>query len=360
MNVLLAGLSIDRVELPLARGLKDAGVNLFVIATPGTTAVTLCREAQIPFVEYNYRHRFDREGVALYHRLLDEHAFDIFHCLTNRSLSTALLATRKMTRPPKIVAYRGTMGHLSWFDPASHYSYLNKRVDCISCVSDAVRRYLKEFRIPDERLEVIWKGHDPSWYQAASREAITALGIPADADVVNFTGNIRPVKGVEYLLKAFAAINPAENIHLLVVGEVRDRGMQKWRGRYPHIHFAGYRKDATALAGACDIAIMPSIEREGLPKAVLEAMAQGVAPIVTAVGGMTELVEEGVSGLVIPAKDAAAIANAVRRLAGDADLRRSVGAAARARIEGPFNFRHTVEKTLRMYERLVRNGAHKK
>lgn len=360
MKVLLSGLSMDRVELPLTRGLKEAGVDLLVIAAAGSAAVTLCRDAHIPFVEYNFRHRFDRDGIALYRRLLAEHAFDIIHGLTNRSLSTALLATRKMTRPPKIVAYRGTMGHLSWLDPASHFSYLNKRVDCISCVSDAVRRYLKEFRIPDERLEVIWKGHDPSWYRAAPREAISALGIPADAVVVNFTGNIRPVKGVDYLLKAFAGIAPAENIHLLVVGEVRDAGIKKWVGRFSHVHFAGYRKDATALAGACDIAIMPSIEREGLPKAALEAMAQGVPPVVTAVGGMVELVEDGLSGLVIPPKDEAAISAAVRRLAGDATLRATLGAAARARIEGPFNFRHTVEKTLRMYERLVQNGVRNK
>jgi len=352
MHVLLSGLSNDTVELNLARALKQAGVDLYVVAAPGSAAVTTCRDAGIPFEEYGFRNRFDRAGIASYRRLLAQHPFRVMHCLTNRALSTALLATRSMEAKPSIVAYRGTMGHLNWFDPASHFSYLNKRVDCIICVSDAVRRYLKTFRIPDSRLEVIWKGHDAAWYQAAPRPALREFGIPDDAVVVNFTGNIRPVKGADYLLKAFAKIEAAKKIHLLVVGEVRDSGIKKWIGRYPHIHFAGFRKDASSIAGACDIAIMPSIEREGLPKAALEAMAQGVPPIVTDVGGMPELVEHEKCGLVIPAKSVDAIVESVVRLAEDSVLRARLGQAARERITGPFNFRHTVEKTLGVYRRL--------
>lgn len=353
MKVLLSGLTSDRVELRLARGLHDAGVELSVIAPPGSPAAALCRELGWPLAEYVFQNRFDRSGVTLYRDLLAAHQYDVVHALTNRSLSTALLATRRLKHPPRIVAYRGTMGHLSWLDPASHFSYLNRRVDCIVCVSDAVRRYLKTFRIPDERLAVIWKGHDPSWYQAAPREALREFGIPSDAVVVNFTGNIRPVKGVDYLLNAFAKIRPEEHIHLLVVGEIRDRKIRELINGHPHVHAAGFRKDAPSLTGACDVVVMPSIEREGLPKAVIEAMAQGVPAIVSDVGGMPELVEHERSGLVVPPKDAPALAAAVRRLAGDVQLRRNLGAAARERIAGPFHFRHTVEKTLAVYRRLA-------
>jgi len=352
MHVLLSGLSNDTVELNLARALKQAGVDLYVVAAPGSAAVTTCRDAGIPFEEYGFRNRFDRAGIASYRRLLAQHPFRVMHCLTNRALSTALLAIRSMKAKPSIVAYRGTMGHLSWFDPASHFSYLNKRVDCIICVSDAVRRYLKTFKVPDSRLEVIWKGHDPSWYRASPRAALREFAIPDDAIAVNFTGNIRPVKGVDYLLKAFAGFGAVEKIHLLIIGEVRDAAIARWIGRYPHIHFAGFRKDASSLTGACDIAVMPSIEREGLPKAAREAMAQGVPPIVTDVGGMPELVEHEKCGLVIPPRDAGAIARAVRLLATDNRFRIQLGRAARARIEGPFHFQHTVEKTLAVYRRL--------
>ena len=352
-RVLLSGLSNDRVELNLACALRKSGVQLFAIDNPDSPAIEWCQTCGIPHMDHEFHNRFDREAIVIYRELLRAQAFDILHCLTNRALATALLATRHMAAPPKIVAYRGTMGHLHRWDPASRLSYLSSRVDAIVCVSGAVRRYLQEFDIPDARLEVIWKGHDPAWYAPAPRSALAELGLPPEATVVGFVGNIRPVKGAEVLLRAFDGIRPEENIHLILIGEVRDRHIEKQIGRQPHVHFLGFRPDAARLAGACDIAVMPSVEREGLPKAILEAMAQGVPPVVTDVGGMPELVEHEVCGLVVPPRDPAALRIALRRLAQDASLRRRFGAAARARIEGPFHFRHTVEKTLALYARLL-------
>lgn len=352
-RVLLSGLSNDRVELNLACALRKSGVQLFAIDNPDSSAIEWCQACGIPHMDHAFHNRFEREAIVIYRELLRAQAFDILHCLTNRALSTALLATRRMAAPPKIVAYRGTMGHLHRWDPASRLSYLSPRVDAIVCVSGAVRRYLQEFDIPDSRLEVIWKGHDPAWYAPAPRSALAAFGVPPDAVAVGFVGNIRPVKGAEDLLRAFDGIRPEENLHLVLIGEVRDRHIEKQIGRHPHVHFLGFRPDAARLVGACDIAVMPSIEREGLPKAMLEAMAQGIPAVVTDVGGMPELVEHEAGGLVVPPRDPAALRVALRRLAQDAALRRRLGAAARARIEGPFHFRHTVEKTLALYERLL-------
>jgi len=356
IRVLLSGLSNDRVELNLACALRHSGVSLFAIDNPDSPAIEWCRTCGIPHMDHEFHNRFEYEAVKIYRTLLHDEKFDIIHALTNRALSTALLATRRMTSPPKLIAYRGTMGHLHRWDPASRLSYLNPRVDAVICVSDAVRRYLRTFNIHDSRLEVIWKGHDPAWYAPAPRSGLDGDGIPPDAVTVAFVGNMRPVKGVDVLLDAFQGISPEENLHLLLFGEVRDRTLRKQVGRHPHIHFFGYRPNAAALAGACDIAVMPSLEREGLPKAVLEAMAQGIPPVVTDVGGMPELVENGVSGLVVPPRDAAALREALLDLARDAVRRRRLGTAARDRIAGPFHFRHTVEKTLALYRRLLAPG----
>ena len=357
IRVLLSGLSNDRVELHLAGALRDAGVDLFVIDNPDSLAAEWCRSQGIPHVDHEFHNRFEFGAVAMYRELLHERRFDVVHCLTNRALSTALLATRHLAAPPKIVAYRGTMGHLHRWDPASLLSYLSSRVDCIVCVSDAVRRYLREFDIPDSHLEVIWKGHDPSWYSPAPRSALAELGIPPEATVVGFVGNIRPVKGADVLLRAFDDVRAEENLHLILVGEVRDPHIARQIGKQPHVHFLGFRPDAARLAGACDVAVMPSIEREGLPKAILESMALGIPPVVTDVGGLPELVEDGKCGLVVPPRDAEALRDALRALAQNAALRRRRGAAARARVEGPFNIRHTVSKTLALYRRLLEPDA---
>ena len=353
IRVLLAGLSFDKVELHVAAALRRAGVQLFAINTPGTRAISWCQEHDIPFVTHEFRNRFDRAAIRLYRALHAEHSFDIIHALSNRALSTALWATRRLPAPPKIVGYRGTMGHLHPLDPASRLSYLSPRVDRIICVSHAVQTYLQGLRIPAERLAVIWKGHDPAWYTPAPRAALAECGIPPEATVAAFVGNIRPVKGVNVLLEAFRAIPPTEPFHLLLFGEVRDRSIRRQIGRHPHIHFIGYSPDAAALAGACDIAVMPSIEREGLPKAILESMAQGVPPIVTDVGGMPELVEHNHSGLVVPSRDAPALRAALLDLLHNPDRRRAMGQAARERIAGPFHVRHTAEKTLALYHTLT-------
>ena len=353
IRVLLSGIRNDTVELHLVRALRESGIHVLVIDHPASPAVEWCRAEGVPHCEHSFKNRFDRRAVALYRDILRGHEVDIIHCLTNRALSTALLAIRNQSNYSKIVAYRGTAGHLHRWDPASRLSYLSPRVNCIICVSDAVRRYLKGMGIPDPRLEVIWEGHDPIWYSPASRESFSELGIPPNAVVVGFVGNIRPVKGVGYLLRAFDEIDAQENIHLVVIGEVRDPYIAQQTGHNPNVHFMGYRSDAAHLSGACDIAIMSSVDREGLPKAVIEAMAQGVPPVVTGVGGLPELVEDGICGLVVPPGDATALCAADRKLAQDADLRRRMGIAARARIEGTFHFRHTVAKTIALYQRLL-------
>ncbi len=352
MRVLFGSLSTDHVEQNLARALNESGVYIKAVCHPGSSAKVWCMKHGIDNVELTFRSRFDRSAILAYRELLAADHYDLIHCLTNRSLSTALQATRKMRDAPPVIGYRGTMGHLSRWDPASRLSYLHPRVGAIICISDAVRGYLSSMGVPGERLEVIWKGHDPDWYAAAPRSELNALGVPADAVVVCFTGNIRPVKGVKYLLQAFDGIRPDENIHLVIMGEVRDRRIARRMGSHPHVHFLGFRPDATRLAGACDLAIMPSIEREGLTKSIPESMSQGVPAVVTQVGGLPELVEDGISGYVVPPKNALALRNAIRTLACDRDVRSRFGIAAQRRIEGPFHFMHTVNKTRALYQRL--------
>ncbi len=353
MKVLLAGLTSDRVECELAVALRSAGVELTVIAAPGSLGDEICVAHGIPCERHAYRHRLDRTAIRLFSRQARDGRFELVHALTNRALSTALWAFRRLPASPAVLAYRGTVGHLSRWDPASRMSYLNPRVNGILCVSDAVRRYLLGLRVPDEKLAVIWKGHDPSWYTAAPRTALHALGVPPDAFSISFSGNVRPVKGLAYLLDAVEALDLVPPVHLLVMGRVGDRGLLRRLGGHPRLHATGFRRDAAALAGACDLACVPSVDREGLPKAALESMAQGVPVLATRVGGVPELVQDGETGILVPPRDAEALADAIRRLAGNTALRRNLGAAARAQVDGAFHFRHTVDKTLAAYDRAL-------
>ncbi len=115
----------------------------------------------------------------------------------------------------------------------------------------------------------------------------------------------------------------------------------------------GYRSDAPALTAACDVFVLPSTKREGLARSLIEAMAYGIAPVVTDCGGSPELVVQGVSGLVVPVADAEALAAAIRTLHDDAALRARLGRAARERIGRDFRIEDTIAKTYALYASLA-------
>ncbi len=122
------------------------------------------------------------------------------------------------------------------------------------------------------------------------------------------------------------------------------------------IHVAGFRADAPALTAACDVFVLPSRKREGLARSLIEAMAYGVAPIVTDCGGSPELVVDGECGIVVPVDDVAAIAAAIRQLREDPELRARYGQAARQRIGTRFRIDDTIRQTADLYRELVRSA----
>ena len=306
----------------------------------------------LPVNFLNIRHRLDWSAARALQRQLSPSAPHILYAPTNRTLAISLMATRGMRRP-RVIGYRGTIGHIRRIDPASWLTYLHPRLAHIVCVSEAVRRYLIDsIKLPPEHVTTIHKGHEASWYDTFTPVSRGELGVPEGVIMVGFAGNVRPVKGVDVLIEALSHADGAPHIHLVLAGEVRDPRVTAAVAASPYrdrIHLLGYRTDAPAVIRACDCFVMPSVEREGLPRAVIEAMSQRVPPVVTKVGGMPELVENGVSGLVVPPRDPRALGHALRVLADDVDRRRRMGDAARERIEGPFHIRRTIDATEALY-----------
>ncbi len=124
----------------------------------------------------------------------------------------------------------------------------------------------------------------------------------------------------------------------------------KYPGRFA---LAGFRTDATALIAACQASVLAATKREGLPKTVVESMAYGVTPIATRTGGSPELIEHGVSGLVIDPCDSRAIAEAMLQLWRDPAANREMGQRARERIDTHFNVADTVTAHVALYRELM-------
>jgi len=119
------------------------------------------------------------------------------------------------------------------------------------------------------------------------------------------------------------------------------------------IHLTGFRSDAPALMAACDAYVLPALRREGLPKGVIEAMANAVPPIVSDSGGSPELVVDGESGLVVPSGSASHLAEAIAYLMEHPEARRNMGLRARERIDNDFRIEDTIRKTAALYRKLL-------
>lgn len=269
-----------------------------------------------------------------------------------RTTTLALTAHAIKDLDTALIGYRGTTGHMGLFDLGPRLTYKNPRIDRIVCVSDAVRNYLIQKRIPKEKLITIPKGHNVDWYRPCDKSQLTKLGIPDDAFTLSFCGHVRRIKGVRYLIKAVSLLPPELNVHLLLVGQMDDwtvRFALKQAAVRRLVHCTGHRTDAASLIGSCNAFAMPSLKREGLPRALIEAMAQGVPPIASRAGGIPEIVEDGISGLLCPPRNAKAIADAIIQLATNKARAAEIGCNARKRVEEKFNIDTTVERMKKLF-----------
>ncbi|TNE75252.1 MAG: glycosyltransferase family 1 protein [Gammaproteobacteria bacterium] len=349
----------DRPESELFIGLRNAGFDVDVMCNPkGRNYQRLVDEGLVA-QPMALKNRFDKDGTAAIRDQLSRKHYDVIHAYNPRALACGLRASKG--RDIKVVAYRGVIGNISFLNPESWITFLHPRVSKIVCVADAIKDYLASLhflwmRIPERKLQRIYKGHDLGWYQAEPAD-LSEFGVPGDALAVCCTGRNSPRKGFDDLIHAMNHLPGDANVHLLLVGDVIDneeiRALVDESPFADRIHFTGYRNDAPAIAAASDVFVLPSKDREGLPRAVIEAMAYGVAPVVTGVGGMPELVENEVSGLVVEPKDPAALAAAIARLIRDRGLAHRLGQAARARIADHFHTSQTVQETGDLYKSLT-------
>jgi glycosyltransferase involved in cell wall biosynthesis len=238
----------------------------------------------------------------------------------------------------------------------------------IYAVSDDLKRHMVAEGFPERRIEVVHNGIDagPRPSGEARAAARREFGIPAGALVVGTIGRLDPVKNLATLLTgltglaALAAL-PARTSagchsrpHLVIVGDGPERPALEALARaldiVDSVHFAGYRSDARAILPACDVYVNSSTH-EGISLTVLEAMAATLPVVATRVGGNPEVVVDGETGLLVPARSARHLAFAISRLLHDPQLRHTMGEAARWRVKRHFAIDRMVNRYLCAYER---------
>lgn len=183
------------------------------------------------------------------------------------------------------------------------------------------------------------------------------LGLAPGDRLVLAVGNLYPVKGHEYLVQALAALaSRFPGLHVAIAGrgdqEGALRGHAQALGVGGRLHLLGLQSDIPNLLAAADVFVLPSLS-EGLPLALLEAMASACAIVATAVGEVPAVLDGGRAGLLVSPADPVALAAAVARLLGDQGESARLGAAAAARAETEYGHRRMLERYENLYAALI-------
>lgn len=287
---------------------------------------------------------------------LHAHHYDIVYAMNSKTIPNAAFACIGF-KQTKLVTYRGTVGGLYRHDPSAYLTHLHPRVDGISCVAQAVTDDVKK-RVwkHQDRVVTIYKGHDIAWYQAQPT-SLKELGLPNDAFCIICIANARPSKGVHILLESAKQLADLVNLHILLVGRdmqtEQHLALAEQSGMSERIHFLGYRSDVPELLASSSVQIQPSINGEGLPKTIIEAMAMGIPSIVTTTGGGKELLVDGESGFIVPVQNPTAIADKVRALYQAPQQRLQMGMRAQQRMINDFSCQASAKQHLAFFHSLL-------
>jgi glycosyltransferase involved in cell wall biosynthesis len=293
--------------------------------------------------------------------LLRRERIDILHAHGSSNVLGTVLA--RLARVPVVI----THVHTGRFDdgPIGVTQRLRRRVetlvlsrwaDAVLAVSDGVRRRLIEHEGVDPNVIRIFPNGVPALPDSADDRVRRELGIPPDAPVVGTVCVLRQEKGLDVLVESSAILSKLfPRLKVLIAGigpeEARLRAMVAEAGLEDTVLFLGARRDVPHVLASLDVALCTS-DWEGMPISVLEYMAAGKAVVSTRVGGIPDLLENGLEGLLVDRRDSEAVAEAVARLLRDDVLRKQLGARARERQRRDFELDGVVRRLEHFYETL--------
>jgi glycosyltransferase involved in cell wall biosynthesis len=290
--------------------------------------------------------------------LLREKRFDIVHANEAHALTAAWLA--RSHRQVPLVAARRVIFPLS----RGAISLARYRAAArILAISEAVRNELLAAGLDAHRIEIVPDGVEiPASVTADAREnARKRWGFRADETVVECVGALTAEKGHALLIDAFAKLRrECANCRLLLAGEGRLRTQLERQvreaGLASAIVFGGFVPDVESVYAAGDLFVFPSLS-EGVGSSLLRAMAYGLPVLALARGGVTEIIEDGRTAVLVQEASAEALARAGARMLKDKDLRERLSRAARETVASRYSADRMVDGTARIFEELIAGGA---
>lgn len=318
------------------------------------------QRAGVPVTCLNHRRAFDLRIVGRIAALLRERRIDLVHLHLPYAGIVGRLAARLAGVP--CVVYTEHNLQARYHPLTRMMNQLTMRLtDVTISVSEEVRRSLVMSPLGrGAKVETVLNGVDVDGLQLAAVQGPSVrdeLAIPPEHRIVGVVNVFRPQKRLDLWLQAARLVADQEpQTTFVIVGDGPIRAdlmeMADRLGLRGTVIFPGLRHDAPRFLAAFDVFMLSSVY-EGLPVAVLEAMALQTPVVATQVGGLPGVIEEGVQGFLVPPRDPEALADRVVRLLRDPDLRRRQGEAARQRVQERFSIDRMVAATEQIYTQLL-------
>jgi glycosyltransferase involved in cell wall biosynthesis len=367
----------------LTAGLAERGYDTTLVAgrlASGEDSMGFVAERlAVPVVQIDELHRdvsplWDAIAVMRLARIIRAQRPRILHTHTAKAGAVGRLAALLAgdARPPIVI--HTFHGHVlrGYFDPLRAAAFrrverwLARASTALVAVSPQVRDDLVALDVaPPDRFAVVRLGielQERIVAKAAERtESRHLLGLPPDAFVVGWMGRMTPVKRVEAVLRAFAhLLERGVDARLCLVGDGPDRThierLAHSLGIMRRTVFLGYQEDVGRLYAALDVLVLPS-RNEGTPVSAIEALAAGLPVVATRVGGVADVVRDGVDGFLVDPDATGDLVDRLARLAADPQLRSEMGAAGRERVLRRYEVGRLVDDIDSLYRSLLAGTA---
>jgi glycosyltransferase involved in cell wall biosynthesis len=344
-------------------GLRAIGQRAALVAHPDGELRRRAAEG-LDLIPIAPRTEVDLSAAWKFSRIIKRLRPDIIHAHDPHGVAMASLALSigsgtKDSPAPGLVAARRVDFHLKG-NSFSRWKY--RQVDCFIAASEAIRQMLVADGVPAERTVTVHEGIDVEHAAAAPVVNVhEAFWLPHGSPVVGNVAALVPHKGQRYLIDAAQLVVqqiPDARFIILGEGELREHLEKQVHEHHleKHVLLPGFRTDVLGCIKGFDLFVMSSVT-EGLGTSLLDAMACGRPIVATRAGGIPEIVEDGVSGLLVPPRDHHALAEAIVRALKDAPLRQRMGDAGFARVNERFTVERMVSETATVYEQLSRRNS---
>jgi L-malate glycosyltransferase len=339
-------------------GLREIGQRAALVAHPDGELLRRAQEG-LELIPIGPRAELDLSAAWRLARVIKQLGPAVVHAHDPHGIAMAALALSlgsASRRPaPALIASRRVDFHLG-----SHAfsRWKHRQVDCFVAASDAIRQILIADGVSASRVVTVHEGIDMEHVAAAPIVNVhEVFWLPHHAPVVGNVAALVPHKGQRFLIEAaHRVVQEIVDARFIILGEgelrahlerlVHDYHLEK------HVLLPGFRTDVLGCIKGFDVFVMSSVS-EGLGTSLLDAMACSKPVVATRAGGIPEVVDDGRTGLLVPPRDAHALAEVLLRVLRNKPLQREFGAAGFARVRERFTVERMVLETARVYERIT-------